>query len=88
MSSIGSVDSYLRAPDQPLVTKNWRYFGFVNGLIAVICLVSSFCTIGDKLDCLTCADVGEAMHSFLPKSLYVHLFDYSFLGFISLLIIN
>ena len=41
-----AVDTYLRSPEQPLITKNWRFLGFIN-------------------------DVGEALRSFLPKSLYV-----------------
>lgn len=39
-------DAYFRSEKQPLVSENWRFFGFVN-------------------------DVGEALHSFLPKSLYL-----------------
>lgn len=40
------LDKQLRAPDQPLVTQNYRFLGFIN-------------------------DVGEALHSFLPKPVYV-----------------
>ena len=40
------MDQHLRSKEQPLVTSNLRFLGFVN-------------------------DVGEALHSFLPKSLYV-----------------
>jgi hypothetical protein len=31
---MASTDKYFRAPDQPLISKNWRYFGFVNGACA------------------------------------------------------
>lgn len=40
------VDKYLASAEQPLITSNLRFFGFIN-------------------------DVGEALHSFLPKPLYV-----------------
>jgi hypothetical protein len=40
------LDKHLRSPEQPLVTQNYRFLGFVN-------------------------DVGEAMASFLPRSLYI-----------------
>ena len=40
------LDKQLRAPEQPLVTQNYRFLGFIN-------------------------DVGEAMHSFLPKPVYL-----------------
>ena len=40
------LDAQLRAPEQPLLSSNLRYMGFVN-------------------------DVGEALHSFLPKPIYV-----------------
>ena len=43
-----ALDAQLRSPDQPLVTQNYRFLGFIN-------------------------DVGEAMHSFLPKPIYVRL---------------
>lgn len=45
MSIFSKYNDYFSSSKQPLVTENWRFFGFVN-------------------------DVGEALHSFLPKSLY------------------
>ena len=46
MDSIDSVDKYLASSEQPLITSNARFFGFIN-------------------------DVGEALHSFLPKPIYL-----------------
>ena len=43
---MADIDAQLRAPEQPLLSSNLRYMGFVN-------------------------DVGEALHSFLPKPIYV-----------------
>ncbi len=45
-TQIAELDEYLRSDEQPLISGNYRFFGFIN-------------------------DVGEALHSFLPKSLYV-----------------
>ena len=46
---MASVDKYLRGAEQPLLTTNLRFFGFVN-------------------------DIGEALHAYLPKSLYIGSF--------------
>jgi hypothetical protein len=72
-SQMASTDKYFRAPDQPLISKNWRYFGFVNGAWQAhnVCNPAFENPPTQIRHPLQSPDVGEAMHSFLPKSLYI-----------------
>jgi hypothetical protein len=49
IAEMSSIDRYLRGAEQPLLTTNLRFFGFVN-------------------------DIGEALHAYLPKPLYIGSF--------------